>query len=140
MYLELEIYLHIPPPRDADRLPVHVREERTRNGQDRPRRLLGIGRPPQRNIRIRLPLLAVPATGSARELPRRDAQRDLGAVGHCEERAVLLRGRQARRHMAEGDGVGADAELRAPFFGDGLGQADEAGFGEGVVGLASTYR
>lgn len=38
--------------------------------------------------------------------------------------------------MAEGDGVGADAERRAPFFGYGLCEADDAGFGEGVVCLA----
>ena len=38
--------------------------------------------------------------------------------------------------MAESDGVGAHAEGRAPFFGDGFGQADDAGFGQRVVCLA----
>ena len=39
--------------------------------------------------------------------------------------------------MPEGDGVGADAELGTPFFGDGFRKAGDAGFGDGVVGLAA---
>ena len=38
--------------------------------------------------------------------------------------------------MPEGYGVGADAEGGTPFFGYGLCEADDAGFGEGVVCLA----
>ena len=38
--------------------------------------------------------------------------------------------------MSEGNSVGSHAEGRAPFFGDGFGQAGDAGFGEGVVCLA----
>lgn len=37
--------------------------------------------------------------------------------------------------MPKGDGVGAHAEGRAPLLRDGLGEADDAGFGERVVGL-----
>ena len=38
--------------------------------------------------------------------------------------------------MSEGNSVGSHAEGRAPFFGNGFGQAGDAGFGEGVVCLA----
>jgi hypothetical protein len=38
--------------------------------------------------------------------------------------------------MPESDRVGPHAESRAPFFGDGFGQAGDAGFGQGVVCLA----
>lgn len=38
--------------------------------------------------------------------------------------------------MSEGDCVSPHTERRAPFFRDGFCQADDAGFGEGVVCLA----
>jgi hypothetical protein len=42
--------------------------------------------------------------------------------------------------VTESDSVGTDAELRSPFFGDGLRETCYAGFGEGVVGLAARGR
>ncbi len=51
---------------------------------------------------------------------------------------VLLVGRGRRSwglDEAGGDGVGGDA-AGGEFAGEGLGEADEAGFGGGVVGLA----
>lgn len=39
--------------------------------------------------------------------------------------------------MTERNGVGTDAEFRAPLFGDDFREAVDAGFGETVVSLAS---
>ena len=72
-----------------------------------------------------------------RKLLAGNPEGNLRPVRRRDEGAGLLGSRQAGRHVPEGDGVGADAEGRAPFFGDGAGEADDAGFGDGVVGLAA---
>lgn len=38
--------------------------------------------------------------------------------------------------MPKSNSIGSDTEGRAPFFGNGFGQADDAGFGQSVVCLA----
>lgn len=132
--------LRIPPPGHSNRLPRHIRKQRTSHRQNRLRRLFRTARSSQRDIRIlrcRCRCRLAPAT---LQLLARDPQRHLGAVGRGDEGAVLLCGRQPRGDVAEGNGVGADPERRAPFFRDGFGQANKAGFGQGVVGLAAVYR
>lgn len=113
-----------------DRLPAHIAAQRARHRQNHARRLRRRARPPQRDVRVR----RIPR-GLA--LRARDPERDPAAVGRGGEGAFLLGGRQAGRDVAEGDGVGAHAEGWAPFFRDGLGEAGDAGFGDGVVGLAA---
>jgi len=66
----------------------------------------------------------------------RDPQRHLRAVGRRNVTPQLLSGRQPRLNVAERNGVDADAELGAPFLGDGFGHSGDTGFGEGVVDLA----
>lgn len=124
--------LHIPPPRHPNRLPINIRKIRTRNTQNRPRRLLRTSRPTQRNIRISIRLGALLPV----QLLPRDPEGDLRSVRGGDEGAGFLRGRETGGYVAEGDGVGAHAKGRAPFFGDCAGESDDAGFGDGVVCLA----
>ena len=39
--------------------------------------------------------------------------------------------------MPEGNGIGADAEGRAPFFGNDFREAGDTGFGEAIICLAA---
>ena len=66
----------------------------------------------------------------------RNAQGNLLTLGPGGKGAVLLGRGQPGEDVAKGDGVGPDAELRAPLLGDGLGEAGDAGLGQGVVELA----
>lgn len=127
-------YLHIPPAGNPDGLAAHIRKQRARNAQNRPRCLLRTGRPPQRDIRIRIRLAVA---GAAGQLLPGNAQRNLGPVGRGHEGAGLLGRGEACLDEAEGDSVGAHVEARPPFLGDGFGQPDHAGFGDGVVDLAA---
>ena len=123
--------LHVPPASDAQRLPTDIAHQRAHNRQHRARRLRRRPGPPQRDILERILPILPPSL-----LLLRNPQRNLDAIRRRHKRAFLFRRRQARRDVAEGDGVGAHAEGRAPFFGDGLGEADDAGFGQRVVCLA----
>ena len=67
----------------------------------------------------------------------RNSKRDLLAVRRRDEGAGLFGSRETRLDVPEANGVGAHAELRAPFFGDGFREARDASFAEGVVGLPS---
>lgn len=126
-------FLHIPPSSNPDRLAVNVREIRARNAENSPRRLLGTRRATQRNVGIGVHLHTLLGI----QLLAGDTQGNLGAVGGGDEGTGLLGGGQTGGHVAEGNGVRANAEGWAPFFGDCLGQAHDSGFGDGVVGLAS---
>jgi hypothetical protein len=100
-------HLHIPPPSHHDRLPTNIAKHRTRDRQHSARCLCRRTRSPQRDIHVflalRSPLLRL-----------RYAQRNLLAIGCGDESALLLRRRQARLDVSEGDRVCANAELRTP--------------------------
>ena len=46
--------LHIPAPRDHNRLPVNIAKQRARHRQYHTRRLRRRPRPPERNVRVRV--------------------------------------------------------------------------------------
>lgn len=129
--LVLRQHLHIPPTSNAQRLPANIAHIRTHNRQNRTRSLRRCARPAERNI-LKRTLAILPSS----LLLLRNPQRNLNAIRRRHERTLLLRRRQTRRNVPESDRVGAHAERRTPLFGDGLGQAGHAGFGEGVVCLA----
>lgn len=133
---QFERILHIATTRNPNRLTIHIREVRTRNAENRSRRLLGARGSTKRDIGVRVGLGALLSI----QLLAGNTQGNLGAVSSGDEGASLLGSRQTGSHVAEGDSVRADAESRAPFFGDGLGQADDAGFTDGVVCLASVIK
>jgi hypothetical protein len=122
---------HIPPPSNTQRLPTNITHQRTNNRQDRPRSLRSSPRPPQRNVLIRSLPIFLPSL-----LLLRNPQRNLHPIRRGNKSPLLLRGRQTSRNVPESDRVGPHAESRAPFFGDGFGEAGYAGFGQGVVCLA----
>jgi hypothetical protein len=122
---------HIPPPSNTQRLPTDITHQRANNRQNRPSSLRRSPRPPQRNILISsLPIL-LPSL-----LLLRNPQRNLNPIRRRDESPLFFGGRQASRNVPESDRVGPHAKSRAPFFGDGFGQAGYAGFGQGVVCLA----
>ena len=123
--------LHIPPTSNAQRLPTNITHQRANNRQDRARSLRRSARPAQRNV-LESSLAILPPS----LLLLRNPQRNLHTVRSSDESPLLLGGRQAGRNVAESDRVGPHAEGRAPFFGDGFGQAGDAGFGQRVVCLA----
>lgn len=124
--------LHVATTGDHDGLSAEVAHVRAAGGEDGAGGLGGGAGPPQRDVGVR----GLRLRGGGRGLLARDSERDLLAVREGDEGALLLGVRQAGHDVAEGDGVGADAELRAPLLRDRLGQADDAGLGQGVVGLA----
>jgi len=122
--------LHIPPTRHTERLATNIAEQRTRNRQHRTRRLSRRARPPERDIEM---LVSPTRPGSPLRL--RYTQSNPVAIRRGDEGTGLLGLRQARQDVAEGDRVGAHAELRAPLLRDGLGEPDDARLGLRVVGL-----
>ena len=133
-YTYVEQHLHIPSTSNHNSLPIDITEQRTAHAQDRPRSLLRARRSPERDISVLLCL----RTHLGIQLRAGDAQGNLLACWGGDKGTGLLGLGQARGHEAECNGVGADTEGGTPFFGDGLGEADDAGFGERVVGLAAT--
>lgn len=74
-----------------------------------------------------------------RRLPPRglwDAQSNLLAARPLDKGALVPGLRQPRADVAKRDRVGAHAKGRAPFLGNGPGQADDARLGRGIVCLA----
>jgi hypothetical protein len=122
---------HIPPPSNTQRLPTNIPHQRTDNRQNRPRSLRRSPRPAQRDVLVS-PLPILPPS----LLLLRNPQRNLHTVRSSDKSALLLGRRQASRNVPESDRVRPHAEGRAPFFGDGFGEAGYAGFGQGVVCLA----
>lgn len=76
------------------------------------------------------------ARGSGVALLLRYTQRNSRPIRRSDKTPQLLRSRQPRLYKPKGHGINAHAKCRAPFLRDGLAEADDAGFGEGVVGLA----
>lgn len=111
--------LHIPPTRNHQSLPTNITKQRTANRHDRTRSLRCTAGPPQRNISISRARIL---------LFLRNAQSDLLAVGGCDEGSLLFGGGETGLDVSKSDSVGADAEGGTPFFGDGFGEADDAGF------------
>lgn len=123
--------LHIPSTSNTKRLPTNVAEQRRCDSQHRTRRLRRRPGPPQRNILERRR-----ASLPRRLLRTRDPERDFVSIWRRDERTLLFRRRQAGQDMPERNCVRAHAEGWAPFFRDRFGEACDAGFGQGVVGLA----
>lgn len=119
---------NIPTARHLNGLTIDIREQRTRNSQNRSRRLRRRARPPERNIRE-------PASRAGLDLLPRNAERDARAVRRGNVAAELLGSSKARGNLAERNGVDAHAELRAPLLGQRLGQARHAGLGDRIVDL-----
>jgi hypothetical protein len=115
--------LHIPSPRNPNRLTTHIRKQWTGNRQHSPRRFLGTSRPSQWNVRILLcfPSIRSSSTLAVLQLFPRNPQRNLRPVRRRHVRAVFLSGCETGLDEAEGNGVGAHVECGAPFFGDGFG-------------------
>lgn len=131
---------HIPSPRNHDSLSIHIRKPRARHAHNRPGRFLWTRWPTQRNIGILLSrgLGRISRTTFAGcKLLSRNTQRDFRTVRGGDECTVLFGGSQSGRNVAKGNSVGAHAECRTPFFGDGFCKSDNTGFGESVVDLAS---
>lgn len=139
IYTPLLQNLHIPPASNPNRLPINIREPRRRNTQNCPRSLLGSRRSAQRDIRVGRSslLLLIRRALLSRKLLAWNSQGDLRPIRRSDESAFFLGGGQTGRHEAEGDGIRPHAERRTPFFGDCTGQADNAGFRDCVIGLAS---
>ena len=123
--------LHIPPARNLNRLPIHITKQRTHNRQHATRRLGRTPRPPQRNILVRAFGRALAGT----DLRARNPQRHLLPTRRRDIRPRLLRGRQPRLNVPKRDGVGADAELRAPLLRNRLGHPRHARLRNTVVDL-----
>jgi hypothetical protein len=100
-------HLHSPATRHPDRLSVDIAHQRTRQRQNRTRRLRRCTWSPQRDVHM------LHALGR-RLLRRRYAERDLLAIGRCDESTRFLRRRQPRLDVTESDRVCAYTELRAP--------------------------
>jgi len=125
--------LHTAATSNLYRLSIHVAKQRAHARQDSTRSFRRRPRSAQRDIlvrslRVTTLLLAALLLGNT--------QRHTLTVRRDDECALLLRSRQAGRDVAECERVCTNAELRTPFFRDGLGETGHAGFGETVVCLA----
>ena len=123
--------LHISAPGHLQRLPVDITHVRAAQGQDTAGRLGGCPGPPERDVHVHLR----PFAALGLDLAPRNPQGDFGAVRGGDGGAVLLGAGQSGVDVPERDGVGAHAELRAPFFCYCFGEPGHARFGEGVVDL-----
>lgn len=136
---------HIPAARHADSLSGNIAKQRARNRQNRSRSFIRRARPPKRDVRIplasrsslllRLTTTALPFTCG--QLLGRDAECNGVTARRGDGGAEFFGSSQTRENVAKGDCVGADSECGAPFFGNGLCQASDAGLGDRVVGLAA---
>jgi hypothetical protein len=129
--------LHIPASSNPNGFAIHVRKPGAGDTDNGPGRLFGTAGSPERNVREGA--VGVVAAGGGDVLAAGDAQGDVGAVGGCDEGAFVPAGCETGGDVAEGNGVGAHAKGGPPFFGDGLGESDYAGFGDRVVDLSSVF-
>jgi hypothetical protein len=122
--------LHIPSTRNHNGLATNIREKRTGDSQDRAGSLRRATWSPQWDIGKcnRSVLWRLSHAG--------DTKSNLLSIRGGNKRTLLLRLRQARGDVPKRDGVGADAERWSPLLSNDLGEADNTGLADSVVGLS----
>mmetsp|Transcript_8151 Transcript_8151/g.28893 ORF Transcript_8151/g.28893 Transcript_8151/m.28893 type:complete len:351 (+) Transcript_8151:92-1144(+) len=123
-------WLHASAARDLEHVARHVRRPRRAEHENAAGGLFGVAFPPERDGPEQLRF--VPHIGDVVG----EALDDGAAVDVNGGVALGETARHSRVDHAKGYSVAADAH-GAPFFGHGLGQADDARLGERVVGLAN---
>lgn len=123
-------FLHIPSASNHDGLATDISEKRTGHSQDGAGTLRWATWPPQWDIGVcdRSVLWWLSHTG--------DTDGNLLSVRGGNKLSLLLCLGQTSGDVTESDGVGADAECWTPLLGDDLGEADNTGLANSVVGLS----
>lgn len=123
-------HLNVSSPSHTDSLTTNIAKQWTHDRQNTARCLCSSARSSQRNI-LERHITALPR----RFLRSWDAQSNLAPIRRGHKCAFLFGCRQSGQDEPESDCVGAHAVRWSPFLGNRFGQARDACFGQGVIGL-----
>jgi hypothetical protein len=127
-FIRTALTLHIPSTSHHNSLSTNISKQRTGNSQNRARSLSRSTRTSKRDIWMR-------GWSTCSWLSAWDSQCNLCTIRQDLNRTLLLRLRQPCQDISKSNGVCANTESWAPFFGDCLCETGDTGFGDCVVGL-----